>query len=602
MPRYISLCGCLLPLVCGLWSAGLSHAQQVTFQVNPETGETQQQFAARTKWWRTDKFGMFIHWGLYAVPAGYYHGQPVGGIGEWIMSNAKIPVSEYEQFAPQFNPTQFNAKEWVKIAKDAGMKYIVITSKHHDGFSMFGSKLTKYDIVDATPFHRDPLKELADECKKQGIRLCFYYSVMDWHHPDYLPRREWDTRPASDADYERYIQYMKGQLTELLTHYGDIGVIWFDGGWEGDAARHHSLEVVKMIRSLRPGILINDRINLPEDFSTPEQTIPAGALPNGRLWETCMTMNDTWGFKKDDHNWKSSTDLTRKLIDIASKGGNFLLNVGPQPDGQIPAASVERLKDVGAWMKRNGASIYGTTKSPYRRHPFDGRCTVKGNTMYVHAFSWPDDGVKLTGLHNIPIQSARLLDGGAAVKYQVEHPADGTQTLILEKPAHLDPIATVVEVKLAETPEVVNVQPVIQAGPTGVLTLKAVDADVHGNQLQVQGSGDTQNLGYWTNREDFPVWQAQITQAGSYSLEISYACTPENAGSDYMVVVTKKGRDDGTYKEGTVKSTGDWNRFETENLGSLDLEPGTYTVAVRVKTMPHGAVMNLRQIRLVPSS
>lgn len=581
----------------------MSHAQQVTFQVNPNTGETQQQFAARTKWWRTDKFGMFIHWGLYAVPAGFYHGQPVGGIGEWIMNSAKIPISEYEQFAPQFNPTQFNAKEWVKIAKDAGMKYIVITSKHHDGFSMFGSKLTDYDIVDATPFHRDPLKELADECKKQGIRLCFYYSVMDWHHPDYLPRREWDTRLASDADYEKYIRYMKGQLTELLTRYGDIGVIWFDGGWEGDAERHHSLEVTKMIRSLRPGILINDRINLPEDFSTPEQTIPAGALPNGRLWETCMTMNDTWGFKKDDHNWKSSTDLARKLIDIASKGGNFLLNVGPQPDGKIPAESVERLKDVGAWMKRNGESIYGTTKSPYRHHPFDGRCTVKGNTLYIHAFSWPDDGLRLEGLKT-DIQSARLLDGGARVEQELQLASDGPKTnpvIILKKPAHLDPIATVVELKLAGPPVVEVAPQITQADANGVITVKAADAEVHGNQLQVQGSGENENLGYWTNREDFPIWQVQVTKAGTYSLEISYACTPENAGSNYTVVVTKKGRDDGTYKEGTVKSTGSWDQFETENLGSIDLDMGTYTVAVRVKEMPHGAVMNLRQIRLVPA-
>ncbi len=410
---------------------------------------------ARSAWWRNAKFGMFIHWGIYSVPADSTDRDGHQGVAEWYLSNKQMPVQEYEKFARQFNPTGFNAREWVQIAKDAGMKYITITSKHHDGFCMFDSKLTHYDIVDATPFKRDPLKELAAECRRQGIRLCFYHSIMDWHHPDYLPRRPWETatRPSDGADFSRYVAYMKGQLTELLTHYGPIGALWFDGGWEGNAAKNHSEEVTRLIRSLQPAILINDRINLPGDFSTPEQTIPAGTMPNGRLWETCMTMNDTWGFARNDSNWKSSADLTRKLIDIASKGGNFLLNVGPMPNGQLPPESVQRLREVGRWMKRNRVSIYGTETSPYQRHPFDGRCTTKGDTLYVHAFSWPEEGLRLPGLKTA-VREAWLLDGGGRVAMRTERASDGSSTLVLERPRHVDPVATVVALRLSGAPAV----------------------------------------------------------------------------------------------------------------------------------------------------
>jgi alpha-L-fucosidase len=400
----------------------------------------------RTAWWRQAKFGMFIHWGIYSVPA-----DSTKGLGEWYMHDWRMQAPEYERFAARFNPTGFDAREWVRIAKSAGMRYITITSKHHDGFCMFDSKLTKYDIVDGTPFRRDPLAELAEECRRQGVKLCFYYSIMDWRHPDYLPRRQWEqtTRPAEGADFSRYLTYMKGQLTELLTRYGDIGVVWFDGGWEGNATKHRSAEVVEMLRSLRPGILVNDRINLPGDFATPEQTIPAGALPDGRLWETCMTMNKTWGFAKNDHEWKPAEELVRKLIDIASKGGNFLLNVGPTAEGKIPPESVERLAAVGRWMRRNGASIYGTTQGPLPKLTFDGRCTRKDDRLYLHVFQWPADGIVVSGLAS-PVTRARLLDGGGRVETKTETNAAGVSSLRLMPPKKLDPIATVVELRLAE--------------------------------------------------------------------------------------------------------------------------------------------------------
>jgi alpha-L-fucosidase len=541
----------------------------------------------RSQWWRQGKFGMFIHWGVYSVPA---H-------GEWYMNNGKVQVKDYEKYAPQFNPTQFNAKEWVRLAKEAGMKYITITSKHHDGFSMFDSKLTNYDIVDATPFKRDPIKELAEECRKQGIRLCFYYSVMDWHHPDYLPRRPWETRtrPADGADFNRYIDYMKGQLKELLTRYGPIGVIWFDGGWEGDAERHHSQEVVDMIRSIQPNILINDRINLPEDFSTPEQTIPAGAMPNGRLWETCMTMNNSWGFNQDDHDWKSTTDLARKLIDIASKGGNFLLNVGPMANGKIPQESVTRLHEIGQWMDRNGECIYGTTKSPYQRHPFDGRCTVKGNTLYVEAFSWPAEGINLT-LKNGP-KSARLLDG-EKLNVKVTPDADGNLVVNLARPSRLDPIATVAALNMGGPPEVVSAEPVTKADEKGTLTLKAEDGIPHGGSVRLQGSGDRGNFGYWTDSKDYLTWNVQTDKPGLYAVEVSYSCEPGAAGAAYEVTAAG-GEGKAT---GEVKSTGGWDDFKTEIIGRISMPAGKSVVTVRPTSMPNYAVMNLQRIRLIPNS
>lgn len=404
--------------------------------------ETPEDAMERTRWWREARFGMFIHWGIYAVPADATKAGGGRGVGEWYLTNQHVPVREYEQLAPQFCPDRFDAARWVRAAKDAGMKYIVITSKHHDGFCMFDSKLTWYTITRATAFRRDPLRELADECARQGVRLCFYHSIMDWHHPDYLPRRAWDKRPGTKADLNRYIDYMKGQIRELLTNYGPVGILWFDGAWEHNEKELRSAEVNAFIRSLQPDIIINDRNRLPEDYATPEQKIPEGALPDGRLWETCMTMNDTWGYVKDDENWKSSTDLVRKLCDIASKGGNFLLNVGPTAEGEFPQASVERLAEMGAWLRKNGRSIYGTSQGPVAKLPFDGRCTTKGERVYLQVFEWPDGPLPLPP-ELAGASSARTLDGGQRLKLTGDK-----YSASIEKPRRLDPHATVIELRM----------------------------------------------------------------------------------------------------------------------------------------------------------
>jgi alpha-L-fucosidase len=416
---------------------------------------------ARMAWWRDARFGMFIHWGLYAVPAGEYKGQRAKDIGEWIMSWANIPRGEYEQFAPRFNPVKFDAAQWVRIAKDAGMKYIVITSKHHDGFSMYDSAVSKYDIVDATPYRRDPMRALADESRRQGLKFAFYYSIMDWHDSSQYvdaPDKHQDAghrlTKMHEGRKQEYVGYMKAQLRELITNY-DPAVLWFDGEWVEWWTEEDGQDLYKYVRSLKPEILINNRVGKGRkgmeglsktdreyagDFGTPEQQIPASGL-SGVDWESCMTMNDTWGFKSYDQNWKSAETLVRNLIDSASKGGNYLLNVGPTADGEIPAPSVERLAAVGRWMRVNGEAIYGTTASPFTSQLPWGRATRKGDKLYLHVFDWPADGLLTVPTFDGTVKGASLL--GATQPRLTVSKATGGWTIKLPSEAP-DSIASVV--------------------------------------------------------------------------------------------------------------------------------------------------------------
>ena len=564
--------------------------------------ETPQQFAQRTAWWQEAKFGMFIHWGLYCVPADATDLNGNHTIAEWYLTNKQMQLADYVKFADRFNPVKFDAAAWVKTAKDAGMKYIVITSKHHEGFCMFDTKLTDYSIVKATPYKHDPIKDLAEECRKQGLKLCFYYSVMDWHEPDYLPRRPWEgaNRPADGADFSRYLDYMKGQLKELLTNYGPIGIIWFDGSWEHGADQLHSAEVNAMLRSLQPGILINNRNQLPEDYDTPEQSIPPSALANGRLWETCMTMNDTWGYAANDPNWKSSEDLIRKLIDIASKGGNFLLNVGPMSTGEFPKESIERLADIGKWMKVNNESIYGTTKSPFSRMDFPGRCTVKGNKLYVHVFTWPKDGgITLPGLApNTRVESCRALASSQSLKTQVKKAVwdDGRNyvSLSVARPGQIDPVATVVEITLDSAPVAVEPFVVTRPAKDGSLLTAASEAAIHGG-ANYESGGDRDNIGYWVSPEDYVTWFCDIPAAGRYTVSVCYACPDDTAGSRFSVGIAN-----GPTLRGIVQKTGDWGKFKEFTLGDMWLPAGRQTLEVRPIEIYAGALMNLKSVRLTP--
>jgi alpha-L-fucosidase len=456
----------------------------------------------RLDWWRDARFGMFIHWGLYAIPAGQWGEQT--NHAEWIMNTAHIPVEQYEQYVDQFNPAAFDADEWARMAKEAGMRYIVITSKHHDGFALFDSAVSDYDVM-ATPFKRDIMKELAEACRKQGIRICWYHSIMDWHHPDYLPRRGWETRSAEGADFDRYVEYLRGQVTELLTNYGPIGVMWFDGAWEGTWTHEYGQPLYDLCRSLQPDVIVNDRVDkgrrghtglvaegFAGDYGTPEQHIPDAGLP-GVDWETCMTMNRHWGYNSHDTDWKSTEDLVRKLVDIASKNGNFLLNIGPKADGTFPEEAVTRLREIGRWMDVNGQSIYGTTASPFGTLPW-GRCTAKwqasgdgGQTsLYLHVFDWPSDGrLVVPGLGN-PAISARLL---ADPSFHVRiHRRDSD--LVLTLPAEMpDPICTVVRLDISGKP-IVYRQPTINAPSRVLVRPLTVTIDAPGPELIVRYTTD----------------------------------------------------------------------------------------------------------------
>jgi alpha-L-fucosidase len=464
-----------------------------TIAQNVESSTASKQNDPKMQWWKDAKFGMFIHWGIYSVPSGKW-GETTT-YGEWIMHTAKIPRAEYGALAQKFNPTKFNAEEWVKLAKDAGQKYIVITSKHHDGFAMFGSKADPYNIVDATPFKRDILKELAEACRKEGMKLGFYYSqAQDWYHPGgaVSGNVEWDE--THKGDMNKYIDEIAiPQVKEILANYGDVAVLWWD------TPTNMTKEMTEKLAALTkpyPNLITNNRLGagMGGDLETPEQFVPATGFP-GRNWEVCMTMNGHWGYNAYDDRWKSTEDLLRKLIDIVSKGGNFLLNVGPNQYGIIPEVCQQNLREMGTWLKINGEAIYGTQASPF---PFLswGRSTLKGQTLYLHVFDWPKDGKLVVPFANKITKAYLLADAKTSLKVTA-----GKEKSTIQLPSYApDKIASVVAVEFEG-------KPVVSPVPS------------QGAKVTASSTGEGSQTGFITDGDPKNRWQAAKTEK-SATIEI----------------------------------------------------------------------------------
>jgi len=469
----------------------------------------------RLAWWQEARYGMFIHWGLYAKLAGKWKGQRVPGIGEWIMRNGKIPIADYEELAKDFNPVKFDAEAWAELACQAGMKYLVITAKHHEGFCMFDSPSNPYNIVKRTPFGRDPMKELAAACNKRGIKMCFYYSqALDWHAPggaghwnEVGTGPEWLSYARPPEDFQRYLDtVVKPNLTELLTQYGPIGLIWFDTPVAITPEQSRSLR--DLVHSIQPACLVSGRVghDVGDYGSLGDNEHPAGKVKGA--WETPATLNDTWGYRKDDHNWKDLATVLELLVNCASKGVNYLLNVGPTDEGVIPQPSVELLKQVGAWLDRNGEAIYGTSANPFFTDPSWGRVTCKGETLYLMVKQWPSDGVlRLYGLRN-KVRAARIL-GKSDVSVPIRQAGD---TVLLELPSQApEEIVSVVAVGLDGIPDVE--QMVIQE-EAAAIRLSVVAGQIQGS-ASISQDGVTQG---WHKPDSTIDWTFRLKTPGAYDV------------------------------------------------------------------------------------
>ncbi|MDO6435687.1 alpha-L-fucosidase [Flavitalea sp. BT771] len=542
-------------------------------------------------WWRKARFGMFIHWGVYSVPAGIYHGKAYDGLGEWLMQDAHIPRAEYAAFARQFNPKHYDPEKWVLLAKQAGMKYIVITAKHHDGFALFPSKASSWNIADATPYRKDLLMPLVLACRKHDMKIGFYYSqANDWYNPGGAAANgHWDSAQTTRTMDEYLDKVAVPQVKEILTRYGDVAELWWDV--PSDMTQERAAKFNAAL-ALQPGIVTNDRLggNIPGDITTPEQYVPGTGVP-GRDWETCMTINDTWGYKVNDNNWKSTYDIVKNLIDIASKGGNYLLNVGPDAEGRFPEAIVARLQGVGRWMEKYGESIYGTTASPFTWLPW-GRCTRRvddaGTTLYFHVLHWPKDGRLL-----VPGFAGKVISAEVMQRHDKVTTLPGDEGLLLDV-SQASPDSLITVIKLRIDGKVMTPDYVVSPDPSDSYNLLPQQAviDNHGanGYARMEGGEDNHNIGYWTDTASNVAWKIKVPRGGTYIIWGTLSTS-----SDASAFAIEIGNE--TLKC-RLPDTGGYEDYTKMNMGRITIPgPGIYTV--RMTPQPDGwQPVNVRSIQL----
>ncbi|WP_293974926.1 alpha-L-fucosidase [Sphingomonas sp.] len=544
-------------------------------QLDPVTAKAMERF-------NQDRFALFVHWGVYAEAAGVIRGKRWYGASEWLMHNSRTPTAEYLELAGRFNPVDFDARRWVRMVKDAGIRYIVITAKHHDGFAMFKSKVSKRNIVDGTPFHRDPLKELAEAAKAEGIGLGFYYSqFQDWTEPNGAGN-DWEYDPKK-ADFREYFdRKVVPQVTELLTNYGPVREIWFDT--PGTMPREYSERLRALVKKLQPECLLNSRIgNGLGDYASPGDSEVTPARRAQGNSEVIFTHNRSWGYSSIDNDYKSTDTLITLLVSSASRGSNFMINTGPDGKGHIPADAEKKLLGVGAWLKVNGESVYGTTRSPLPQMPW-GVATQRANKLYLHVLAWPRDGIlRIPGFVG-DVTRASMLDGGETLT--IAKDAGLAITLPIKRPDTVDAVVVVeTQAPLADA----------HMGPIGLSTaygrqiLEVADADIvgQGPQLQLVRTqlymGDLRKY-YTVTGLDDPAkaitWKVQVDAAGDYHVDLEYSATAEQAGKEGWVISGDQKLPFGVVRSGVIERRAP-AFLPIQPVGILHFPAaGIYTIAV----------------------